>query len=128
MPLFHHLNSCYLLCLLILRITIFLNWLMIYHCKFFFRKNFSVKLLCIIVESTSFRRKIWPSEKCQNYFCVNLSSWNPQTMQAVKSTISYPSANVPMVKLIRRNFVPTQGPGWQTRFLVTLLCQRFICV
>lgn len=62
------------------------------------------KIQCVIIESTSFRRKIWPSEKCQNHFYVNLSPWNSQTMQTVKSTISYPSENIPVVKYIRKNY------------------------
>lgn len=64
----------------------------------------------MIVESAFFRIKIWPSEKCQDDFHVNLSSWKPQTMQTVNSAIVYQGENMPMVKLIRRNFVPTQSP------------------
>lgn len=98
--------NSYLLCLLILMVSFFLNCFEIFHCKFFFRKDFSTKIQCVIIESTSFRRKIWPSEKCQNHFYVNLSPWNSQTMQTVKSTISYPSENIPVVKYIRKKLFP----------------------
>lgn len=71
MPLFHHLKPCYLFCMLILKDNYFLNWFMIYHCWVFLQKeNFSVKILCIIVESTSFRRKIWPSKKARTIFVL----------------------------------------------------------